>query len=148
MRREMHLSFMTINVLSGPRYRLTVTTLKSIAVAHLQSPGWQPTLCVAWGLTWWFARLERVHGTECPYWGQVSLNNTNQTKPNHCTGSDLKVPMLVAMYENLTWRMFLHSDTTHNVLIKSALLKIPSAFSITSPNYRLRRVWHLTFFAW
>ena len=22
-----------------------------------------------------------IHDTECPYWGQVSLNNTNQTKP-------------------------------------------------------------------
>ena len=23
-----------------------------------------------------------IHDTECPYWDQVSLNNTNQTKPN------------------------------------------------------------------
>ena len=22
-----------------------------------------------------------IHDTECPYWDQVSLNNTNQTKP-------------------------------------------------------------------
>ena len=24
-----------------------------------------------------------IHDIECPYWDQMSLNNTNQTKPNH-----------------------------------------------------------------
>ena len=51
---------------------------------HMQSPGWQPTLCVAWCLIWWFEKFRKsmvIHDTECPYWDQVSLNNTNQTKP-------------------------------------------------------------------
>ena len=52
---------------------------------HMQTPGWQPVLCVAWCLIWLFASLKKnivVHDTKCPYWDQVSLNNTNQTKPN------------------------------------------------------------------
>ena len=46
----------------------------------------QLILCVAWCLIWLFASLEKnsmvIHDTECPYWDQVSLNNTNQT--NEC----------------------------------------------------------------
>ena len=29
-----------------------------------------------------FIKSMVIHDTECPYWDQVSLNNTNQTKPN------------------------------------------------------------------
>ena len=41
------------------------------------------TLLVAWCLIWWFASIEKsmvVHDTECPYWDQVSLNNTTQER--------------------------------------------------------------------
>ena len=48
----------------------------------MQSPGWQPTLCLAWCLIWWFASLEKV-------WSYLALNTlsearchiTTQTKP-------------------------------------------------------------------
>ena len=30
-----------------------------------------------------------IHDTECPYWDQVSLNNTNLTKPNHLMWPDV-----------------------------------------------------------
>ena len=43
-------------------------------------PGWKPTLCVTWCLTWWFESFVKrvvIHDTECPYWDQVSVNNTN-----------------------------------------------------------------------
>ena len=46
----------------------------------MQSSGWQSTLCGTWCLIWWFACWEKsmvIHDTECPYWDQVSLNNTN-----------------------------------------------------------------------
>ena len=38
-----------------------------------------PALRVAWCLIWWSASIEKhmvLHDTECPYWDQVSLNNT------------------------------------------------------------------------
>ena len=59
---------------------------------HMQTPGWQPILCVAWCLIWLFAILKKsvvIHDTECPYWDQVSLNNTNQTKPNQTSNRRL-----------------------------------------------------------
>ena len=46
---------------------------------HLQSPGWQPNSCVAWCLIMWFASIGKsmvLHDTECPYWDQMSSNNT------------------------------------------------------------------------
>ena len=58
-------------------------TPRKIKSDHMQSPGWQPTLCVAWCQIWWFASLDKsmvIHDTECPYWDQVSLNNTNPTQ--------------------------------------------------------------------
>ena len=32
-----------------------------------------------------------IHDTECPFWDQVSLNNTNQTKPNLSVGQYLSI---------------------------------------------------------
>ena len=49
---------------------------------HMQSPGWQPTLWLdVWSgdLICKFRKSMVLHDTECPYWDQVSLNNTNQT---------------------------------------------------------------------
>ena len=61
------------------RYWLPTQTPEENWSDHMQSPGRQPTLCVAWCLIWWFAVLESIviHDTECPYWDQVSLNITN-----------------------------------------------------------------------
>ena len=33
-------------------------------------------------VNWEFRKSMVIHDTECPYWDQVPLNNTNQTKPN------------------------------------------------------------------
>ena len=39
------------------------STLRGNKVSiHLQSPGWQPTLCVTWCLVRWFARIEKESG--------------------------------------------------------------------------------------
>ena len=43
-----------------------------------------------------------IHDTECPYWDQVSLNNTNQTKPNQFLNPknialDTKIVILFAL---------------------------------------------------
>ena len=49
-------------------YIPTQTTLQNCG--HLQSPGWQPTLCVAWCLLWWFASIEKsmvTQDTACPF---------------------------------------------------------------------------------
>ena len=48
---------------------------------HMQSPGWQPTFCVAWCLMICkFRKSVVIHDTECPYWDHTSLNNTNQNQ--------------------------------------------------------------------
>ena len=66
---------------------LTILLLSHYVNSHYGvgwSPGWQPTLCVAWRLIWWFASLEKsmvIHDTKCPYWGQMLLNNTSPTQP-------------------------------------------------------------------
>ena len=49
----------------------------------MQSPGWQPTfMCglIPDLVISNFIKNMVIHDTECPYWDQVSLNNT---KPNH-----------------------------------------------------------------
>ena len=64
--------------------------------SYAKSPGWQPTLCVALCLICWFALAFKsmvIHDTECPYWDQVSLNNTNQTKPSlesRCSNREIR----------------------------------------------------------
>ena len=72
-------SYMTLNVLTETRCHYTTQT-------HICNH--QSTLCVTWCLIWWFASSEKLfsHDTKCPNWDQVSLNNTNQIKPNQtCT---------------------------------------------------------------
>ena len=63
---------------------------------HMQTPGWQPTLCVALCLIWWFASFKKkvlvIHDTECPYWDQVSLNNT---KPNQTSWLSLDNGLII-----------------------------------------------------
>ena len=39
---------------------------------HMQSPGWQPALCVAWCPIWWFASLENV-------WSYMTPNVLTET---------------------------------------------------------------------
>ena len=45
-------------------------------------------VCVTWCLIWLFTSLQLffksmvIYDTECPYWDQVSLNNTRQPKPH------------------------------------------------------------------
>ena len=49
----------------------TIQTPEEDLSDHMQSPGWQPTLCVAWCLIWRFASLEKsmvMRDTDCPYW--------------------------------------------------------------------------------
>ena len=69
--------------LTSPNFLVTAIILGFLC-AHLQSPDWQPTLCVAWCLIWWFAKnIEQStfkHDTDCLSWDQVSLNNTNSIK--------------------------------------------------------------------
>ena len=52
---------------------------------RMQSLGWQPTLCVAWCLIWWFCKFRKKIWSYMTlnvlYWDQVSLNNTNPTQP-------------------------------------------------------------------
>ena len=54
---------------------------------HMQSPGWQPTLWIMYGLIsdlmiCKFRKVWSYNDTECPYWDKVSLNNnTTQTQP-------------------------------------------------------------------
>ena len=46
---------------------------------HLRSPGWQPTLHVAWYLIWRFASIGKEYGHtwhQMFCWNQVSINNT------------------------------------------------------------------------
>ena len=52
-------------------YQYAHKPLRKIKNDHMQSPaaGWQPTLCVAWYLIWWFARVEK-HGHT---WHRMSL---------------------------------------------------------------------------
>ena len=54
---------------------------------HMESLGWQPTLCVAWCLICWFSSLKSmvIHDTECPHWDQASLKYTNR---NPCSNTD------------------------------------------------------------
>ena len=40
---------------------------------HMQSPGWQPTLCMTRCLIWWFASLEKV-------WSYMTLNVSTETR--------------------------------------------------------------------
>ena len=46
-------------------YKPLLGRLKMIII-NMQSPGWQPTLCVAWCLIWWFASLEKVWSYMAP----------------------------------------------------------------------------------
>ena len=39
-----------------------------------------------------------IHDIECPYWDQMSLNNTNQTKPNQTLQVIDKFPANVYLY--------------------------------------------------
>ena len=54
--------------------------------------GWQFVLHVLWRLIQWFAGIRErnmvKHDTECPYWDQMSFNNTNMTNI-HCIGFQL-----------------------------------------------------------
>ena len=47
-----------------------------------------------------FRRIMVIHDTECPYWDHVSLNNTNQTKPN------LHTEYLLCL-SSLCWEVYL-----------------------------------------
>ena len=40
---------------------------------HMQSPSWQPSLCVAWCLVWWFASLKKL-------WSYMTPNVLTETR--------------------------------------------------------------------
>ena len=68
-----------VRILQFSFYNCNCKPLRKIC-DHLQSLGRPPILLVAWWLLWWFARIENsmvINDTECPYWDQVLLNNTN-----------------------------------------------------------------------
>ena len=49
---------------------------------YIQSPGWQPTLCVAWCLIWWFANLGK-HGHTWHRMSLLKLSVIKQHKHKH-----------------------------------------------------------------
>ena len=64
--------------------------------SYAKSPGWQPTLCVAWCLICWFALAYKKYGHT---WHRMSLlrpgvikqHKPNQTKPIYPTGQLVKL---------------------------------------------------------
>ena len=61
------------------RYTYSHKSLRKVQSAHLQSPAW---LHFHFWPSVWFGDLKTeysmvIHDTECPYWDQASLNNTD-----------------------------------------------------------------------
>ena len=62
-------------------------SLRKTKSDHMQSPGWQPTLCVAWCVIWWVASLEKYGHTW--HWlsfiilrpGVIKQHKPNPTQP-------------------------------------------------------------------
>ena len=76
-----------------------------------------------------FRKTMVIHDTECPYWDQVSLNNTNPTKPSllHCCRW-IQVYVDCAM----RWAILLHC-TSHPLtleIVRSMMHKLCSCLSI------------------
>ena len=68
---------------------------------HLQSSCWQPTLCVAWCLIWWFASTETV-------WSYVTLNVLTETRCQKRGGAGEK-------NQRTFWKM-IQQNSIHSVL--------------------------------
>ena len=72
----------------GDKVSMVTYTYQQTPEEDLKWPGQQPTLSnglMSDLVICKFRKSMGIHDTECPSWDQVSLNNTNQTKPPFLT---------------------------------------------------------------
>ena len=113
--------FMSVrHVTSNVACNTSVSTLNQHNY-HTQSSGWQPPLCMAWCLTWWFASLEKYGQT----WHQMSLLRLGVINP-HNTGIfyhtmwGLIGPQTKILYLHLPeWnKLFVFTCTSHIIWVR------------------------------
>ena len=78
-------------------------------IYHMQSPGWQPTLCDLMSdlVICKFIQSMVIHDTECPYWDQVSYNTNPYMQSSVHFMCDLMSDLVICKFRKL----FSH-DTT------------------------------------
>ena len=65
----------------------------------MQSPGSQPTLCVAWCLIWWFVSLEKVWSYMAPnVLTETRCHETTQAGPNSTTWQEIYIVRQLRLY--------------------------------------------------
>ena len=96
----------------------------------MQSPGWQPMLCVAWCLIWWFASLEKYGHT----WHQMSILRpgvNKQPKPS--------LIILIFIQAFIEWSM------EHNVLFQKKWGHYATGMHMFTVQISLKVQWHVEF---
>ena len=104
----------------------------------MHSPSWQPTLCVAWCLIWWFESLEKYGHT----WHQMSflrpgVIKQHQPRPKHIISYGLRwrgfsVDCYLFWYSAQTWNIYFPSigSMTSDEMEEKGRRMWPSLFKV------------------
>ena len=84
-----------------------------------------------------------IHDTECPYWDQVSLNNTNQTN-TYLFWNSFSLPWLILCFHSIPLRIPLFSIIAHIIYI----LLFPQRVPLFMPQLFTRMLEHSNIGTW
>ena len=95
----------------------------------MQSPGWQPTKCVALMSDLVICKFRKSwHDTECPYWDQVSLNNP-KPKPTPSKSASLRV----CLYRLILYKLCVITIVLYDVFAALLVEANTRPFSVSPP---------------